>query len=100
MDIQFVLDAYSCIMYILSYMTKAEHEMGSLLKQAQQEARDGNQDAVAELRRLGSIYLNHREVSIMEAVYRVTGMPLKQSSRQVLFLPTDPDSWKISLPLS
>ncbi|KAJ8034442.1 ATP-dependent DNA helicase PIF1 [Holothuria leucospilota] len=100
MDIQFVLDAYSCIMYILSYMTKAEHEMGSLLKQAQQEAREGNTDAVAELRRLGSVYLNHREVSIMEAVYRVTSMPLKQCSRQVLFVPTEPNNCKISLPLT
>lgn len=60
MDIQFVLDAYSCIMYILSYITKAEHEMGALLKQAQAEARQGNTDPVTELKCLDSIYLNHR----------------------------------------
>ncbi|XP_070566454.1 uncharacterized protein [Ptychodera flava] len=31
MDIQFVVDAYSCIVYIISYISKAEREMGLLL---------------------------------------------------------------------
>ncbi|KAJ8019346.1 ATP-dependent DNA helicase PIF1 [Holothuria leucospilota] len=100
MDIQFVLDAYSFIMYILSYITKAEHEMGALLKQAQAEARQGNTDPVTELKSLGSIYLNHREISILEAVYRITGLQLKHCSRRVVFVPTDKQSCRISLPLS
>lgn len=28
MDIQFVADAYSCVVYIISYISKAEREMG------------------------------------------------------------------------
>ncbi|KAJ8027670.1 ATP-dependent DNA helicase PIF1 [Holothuria leucospilota] len=99
MDIQFVLDAYSCIMYIVSYISKAEREMGDLLKTAQQEAREGNVNAMDELRKLGSLYLHHREVSVMESVYRVTGMHMKQCSRQAIFIPTDPDSQRLSLPL-
>lgn len=71
-------------MYIISYISKAEREMGDLLKTAQQEARDGNLQVMDELRKLGSVYLHHREVSVMESVYRVTGMHLKQCSRQVL----------------
>ncbi|KAJ8030338.1 ATP-dependent DNA helicase RRM3 [Holothuria leucospilota] len=99
MDIQFVLDAYSCIMYIVSYISKAEREMGDLLKTAQQEAREGNLNAMDELRKLGSLYLHHREVSVIESVYRVTGMHMKQCSRQAIFIPTDPDSQRLSLPL-
>ncbi|KAJ8019325.1 hypothetical protein HOLleu_42142 [Holothuria leucospilota] len=76
MDIQFVLNPYCCIMYIVSYISKVEREMGTLSKLAQEEARDGNMDALSELRQLGTIYLNHREMSIMEGVYRVTGMNL------------------------
>ena len=57
MDIQYVLDPYACAMYIVSYITKAEREMGDLLKNAQKEAREGNIDAVAQLRKLGSVYL-------------------------------------------
>ncbi|KAJ8033575.1 hypothetical protein HOLleu_23866 [Holothuria leucospilota] len=100
MDIQFILNPYSCIMYIVSYISKAEREMGLLLKHAQEEAREGNQSAISELRQLGSIYLHHREVSIMESVYRVCGMPLKKSSRKVVFIPVDPDSHRITLPLT
>ena len=28
MDIQYVVDAYSCVVYIISYISKAEREMG------------------------------------------------------------------------
>lgn len=87
-------------MYIVSYISKAEREMGTLLKLAQQEARDGNVDAMSELRQLGTVYLNHREVSLMEAVYRVTGMHLKKTSRKVVYIPLDPNAQRITLPLA
>lgn len=32
MDIQYVLDPFNCIMYMLSYISKPEHEMSNLLK--------------------------------------------------------------------
>ncbi len=35
MDIQYVTDAYSVVVYIISYITKAEQEMGLLLQRAQ-----------------------------------------------------------------
>ena len=38
MDIQFVLNAYSCIMYIASYIVKTERSMGELLKLVADEA--------------------------------------------------------------
>ena len=38
MDIQFVIGAYACVVYIISYMSKAEREMGLLLANAQREA--------------------------------------------------------------
>ena len=38
-DIQFVLNAYACIMYVASYMMKAEKAMGQLLKQVAEEHR-------------------------------------------------------------
>ena len=55
-DIQYVTDAYSCIKYILSYISKKESEESDLLKCAR-EAREGNQDAVDELKRLGHFSL-------------------------------------------
>ena len=99
MDIQYVLDPYACAMYIVSYITKAEREMGDLLKNAQKEHSEGNHDATKQLRKLGSVYLQNREISVMGAVYLICSMPLKESTRSVIFLQTDLDGQKISLPL-
>lgn len=33
MDIQYILDAFSCVVYIISYISKAERELGLLLQQ-------------------------------------------------------------------
>ena len=99
MDIQYVLDPYAAAKYMLSYLTKSEREMGDLLRNAQREAREGNVDAITELKKLGSVYLQHREVSVMGAIYLICSMPLKHSSRFVKFVQTDVDGHRISLPL-
>ncbi len=100
MDIQFVVDAYSCIVYIISYISKAEREMGLLLSNAQKEAqKQGNMDAKHALRKLGSVFLHNREVSAQESIYRLTNMKLKEGSRKVVFIPTV-NTIKMSLPLN
>lgn len=78
MDIQFVLDAFSCIVYIVSYISKSEREMGMLLKQTKLEAEEGNYDARQTMKKIGSAYLHHREVSAQEAVYRVCNLKMKE----------------------
>ncbi|XP_066290966.1 uncharacterized protein [Branchiostoma lanceolatum] len=100
MDIQYVVDPYSCAKYIVSYISKAEREMGKLLKEAQKEAREGNEDVVNEMRKVGSVYLTHREVSAQESVYRVGSLKLKECSRQVIFIPTDEKASRLSKPLA
>ena len=99
MDIQPVLDAYSCIMYIVSYISKAERELGDLLRKAQEEAEEGHMEPVKQLRKLGNVYLHAREISVMEAVYRVCGMNLKQSSREVVFVPADQNACRLTKPV-
>ena len=69
------------------------------MRKAQQEARAGNMDATAELRHLGDIYLTHRSVSVMEAIYRLTQLPLKSFTREVVFIPVDDSSYRFSLPM-
>lgn len=99
MDIQPVLDAYSCIMYIVSYILKAERELGDLLRKAQKEAEEGHMEPVKQLRKLGNVYLHAREISVMEAVYRVCAMNLKQSSREVVFVPADQNACRLTKPV-
>lgn len=53
MDIQYVTDAYTCIVYIISYISNSEREMGLLLANAQHEsATQGNVDARQALKKL------------------------------------------------
>ncbi|XP_062567225.1 uncharacterized protein LOC134229488 [Saccostrea cucullata] len=100
MDIQFVLDPFSCIVYIVSYISKAEREMGMLLKQTKLEAEEGNFDARQTMKKIGSAYLNHREVSAQEAVYRVCNLKMKECSRKVAFVPVGDNPVRLSKPLS
>lgn len=74
--------------------------MGDLLQNAQQEAEEGNVDAASAMRKIGNVYLQNREVSAQEAVYRVTGLHLKECTRDVVFIPAGSNIVKMSLPIS
>lgn len=100
MDIQYVLDPFSCIVYIISYISKSEREMGMLLKQTKIEATEGNLSAKQTIKKIGSAYLNHREVSAQEAVYRVCNLKMKECSRKVVFIPVGENPTRLSKPLS
>ena len=94
-DLQFIVDAYACVMYVASYMTKDENGMGELLKQACKEHAD--KDVKTMLRKVGSTFLNHREISAQEATYRILSMPMKKLSRSVVFVNTDPRNERIAV---
>nr|XP_022307628.1 uncharacterized protein LOC111113627 [Crassostrea virginica] len=100
MDIQYVLDPFSCIVYIVSYISKSEREMGMLLKQTKIEAEEGNESARSTLKKIGSAYLNHREVGAQEAVYRVCNLKMKECSRKVVFIPVGENTTRLTKPLS
>ncbi|XP_062571478.1 uncharacterized protein LOC134233522 [Saccostrea cucullata] len=100
MDIQYIFDPFSCIVYIISYISKSEREMGMLLKQTQVESAEGNLSARQTMKRIGSAYLNHREVSAQEAVYRICNLKMKESSRKVVFVPIGENPTRLSKPLS
>ena len=87
MDIQYVLDAYACVMYVASYIMKTEKSMGVLLKQVADEVR--TDELRTQLRKIGSAFLDHREVSAQETVYRLLSLPMKQLSRAVVFVDTN-----------
>ena len=90
LDIQFVLDAYACAAYIVSYISKGQRGMSQLLHQACKEARAGNDDIKQQVRRIGNNFLTHVEISAQEASYLVLQMPLKRASRSVIFISTAP----------
>ncbi|XP_063411255.1 uncharacterized protein LOC134694188 [Mytilus trossulus] len=99
MDIQYILDAYSCVVYIISYISKSERELGLLLQQTKIEAADGNLDAQQTMKKVGTAYFHFRELSTQEAVFRVIGLRLKECSRKVQFIPVGENPCRISRPL-
>lgn len=89
-DIQFVIYAYACAVYIVSYIAKAQRGMSNLLYHAVHEARQGNNDITNQVRMIGYKCLNHVEKSVQEAVFYCLQLPLKQSTRDVIFVNTSP----------
>ncbi|XP_074661914.1 uncharacterized protein LOC141914585 [Tubulanus polymorphus] len=100
MDIQYVTDAFACVVFIVSYISKSEREMGLLLEHTRAEAAEDNQSAKQAIKSLGSTSLHNREVSAQEAVYRVCNLIMKEGSRKVQFIPTGDNIIKLSKPLS
>ena len=97
MDIQFVLDVYACTMYIVSYISKAQKGMSELLRTACEEARRGNSSIKQQVRGIGNKFLNNVEISAQEAVYIVLQLPMRKSSRQVVFINTSPPEDRVQL---
>ena len=90
MDIQCVLNAYACVMYVASYIMKTEKSMGELLKHVAAEAR--TEELKMQMHKVGSAFLTHREVSAQEAVYRILLL-----SRSVVFVDTNPKHERIAV---
>ena len=100
MDIQYITDPYSCIMYIVSYLCKGESELSQVMKTAMHDILKTDDSRRSQMKKMAHVYFHNREMSVQEAVYRVCGLRMKDSTREVKFIPTDPYSLRISLPLS
>ena len=91
MDIQFVLDVYACAVYIVNYISKGQKGMSGLLREACNEARNGNSSIKQQVRDIGSKFINNVEISAQEAVYIVLQLPMRKASRQIVFVHTSPE---------
>ena len=78
MDIQYITDAISAVMYVCSYMMKAEKGMGDLLKCVCKEVH--REEIQTQLKAVGRAFLDIREVSAQEAAMCILLMHLMQKS--------------------
>ena len=97
MDIQFVLEVYASAIYIVSYISKAQKGISEILRVACDEARKGNATIKQQVRDIGNKFLNNVEISAQEAVYIVLQLPMRKSSRQVVFVNTSPPEDRVKL---
>ncbi|KAJ7991349.1 hypothetical protein DPEC_G00282880 [Dallia pectoralis] len=98
-NIQYILDEYGCIMYMLSYISKPESEMSVYLKTIVKEMSPENETEREEMKGVLQAYSKHREVSAQESVARTCGLKMKSCSREVVFLQTGENPLKMRLPL-
>lgn len=92
MDLQYVLDPYSCATYILAYITKGQRGISRLLEKATEEIKSGNQDIANKVRHIGNKFLNAVEISAQEAAYLVLQVPMRRSTHDFQFINTsNPD---------
>ena len=97
MDIQYVLDVYACAVYIVNYISKAQKGISDLLREACTEARKGNTSIKQQVRDIGSRLVNNVEISAQEAVYVTLQLPMRRSSRQIIFINTSPPEERVEL---
>ena len=96
-DVQFILDAYACAMYIVSYINKSTKGMSKLMAEACKEARKGNKSLKESVRHIGNKFLNAVEVSAQEAAYLILQLSMSCKSRKVEFIPTAPKNERVFL---
>ena len=87
-DIQYVLDPYSCVIYICDHLMKNNKGMSMLLENAAKEARKGNMNLKQSVRHIGNKFLNCSEMSEEECAYSLLELPITQSSIRVEFINT------------
>ena len=87
-DIQYVLDPYSCVVYICDYFMKNNKSMSKLLEIASKEVKLGNMDLKQSVRHIGNKFLNCSEMSEQECAYSLLELPMTQSSIKVKFINT------------
>jgi len=88
MDIQFILNPYYCVEYILNYINKSERGMSLLLRKAKEDIKGGNSTLKDQLKYIANKFVNSTEVSAQEAVYVMLGLKISQSSKMNIFINT------------
>lgn len=69
MDIQFILDPYACINYIVDYISKPSRGISKLLHNCIQNLKEGNHSIRHQLRCVGNCFYNGCEISAQEAAW-------------------------------
>lgn len=89
MNLQFILDEYSCVSYVVDYINKADRGTGDLYRELI-ELSESHPEMTHErlLRQLGSKVLNTVEMSAQEGAWTLLRQPMSHASREVTYIPT------------
>jgi PIF1-like helicase/Helicase len=88
MDIQFIVDAYACVAYIIDYINKSNRGMSILMRNLVKQLDYQKVSIRDKLKTLASKFINAAEISAQEAAYHILELPLSKGSRSVIYINT------------
>ena len=89
MDIQFILNPYSCATYIINYISKVDTGLSKLLRETANDMTDGNTSIKEKLRKIANVFINSNVMSAQEGAYHSLGLSMSKSNRKVIFINTN-----------
>lgn len=90
MDMQWILDAYAAVGYVVDYINKSSAGLSRLLRQTVEECNNGNVAVKEKMNRLANILYNCSEVSAQEAAWCRLRLPMSCASIAEEFINTSP----------
>ena len=97
MDLQYILDPYACVVYVVSYIGKAQRGMSKLLKDALLHYKAGDSTIKERLRGIANKFQNCSEVSAQEVSYHLLSLPLSKCSRANVYINTGPADKRVRI---
>nr|GFB00175.1 uncharacterized protein [Tanacetum cinerariifolium] len=89
MDIQFILDVYSCVRYVIEYIGKSQRGISKLMRDIVENLKSSTDLSVKEqLKKIASTFSGSQEISAQEAVYTCLGMKQCNTSTGYIFINT------------
>lgn len=96
-DIQFCLNVYSVVTYIVSYIQKTNRGLSLALSKVRQEFKNDPQGVRDQVKAIGKVFLGATEISVQECAYMLLGLPMCQNSRDIAFINTAPKAERIKV---
>lgn len=90
MDVQYILDVYACVIYLVDYMQKSDKGLSKLLYQLQADLKKKNSPVKDQLKAVVHLFVNKSETSNQEIDYHLLSLPLSMGSRKCQYINTSP----------
>ena len=97
MDLQYILDPYACVVYVVSYIGKAQRGMSKLLKDAMLHYKAGDTTIKERLRGIAHKFQNCTEISAQEVSYHLLSLSLSKCSRANVYINTNPADKRVRI---
>jgi exonuclease III len=94
-DLQFILDAFACLVYICDYITKDADGITKIMEDIARKCKEQGVTASTRIRELGYSFINKKQICAQECVNFVLGESRNLCSRTDIFIQTCPEAERL-----